>query len=373
MSNQLQNKAATLAQILATNRLTKAANQEIIHKDPMQQKSLGEEQTKEIDDNVAGVPEGQPAPSRGNGIQEIPGVQSLNATAEKALDNSGSGVTEMTEDGTPTDQLKTASIYRRQLGSILNALDKRANLQNNFRTGYDVLSKFASLNANSSQQDIVDAQNELIKLASTNPVFHVCRDRIVMQKLAEDIDALAEAEGISPDQAAEELQAAADANPEMLEEIGDEATGEAVADLANAEVATDELMTGIQGLADNASANLGMEITPEDIVNAAEETEAMAEELGVPPEALIQAAMEEIAGGEEAGAEVTEEDLANADQILQAAAENGISPEEVIQMAASELEGGEEAPEAPVEKAASLQKRASTMRAAFVQELRRRR
>lgn len=321
-------------------------------------------------------------------VDELPGVQPLNASAETALSNTGTDVNTMQEDGdptgTPAEQAKKASYYKQQLAGLISALNKKAAAEEpaapsaeDFRTGTEVLQKFASLTSNSTEEDIADAHNDLIKLASTNPVFHICRDRILMEKMAEDIQALADAEGITPEQAAEELDAAAAANPEMVADLEDEASGEAVADLANAEAATDELMSGIQELADNASAATGTEITPDDIVNAADETVALAEKLGVPPEALIQAALEDMQGGAEGGdAEVTPEDEENAQRILEEAAANGISPEEVIQLAAEELQGAEaqaeEEPtaEATTEKAASLQKRASTMRAAFVQELR---
>lgn len=387
MSNQLQQKAATLAQILAANKLTKAAEQEIDHKGLLDQNNLGKEQTEEIHQNVDGVNADTQAaanPSHDN-VQEVPGAQSLNASPEAALNATGTTVDTITPDGnatgTPAEQAKSASDYRARLAGILAGMKKSAAQEeaaaDNFRTGTEVLAKFASLTPNSTEEDLAAAKEDLVKLASSNPVFQICRDRILMEKMAEDIDALAEAEGISPEEAAAELDAAAAANPDMVAEMEDEANGEAVADLAAAEEATDAFMGDIQGMADNASAALGTEVTPDDIIAAADETVALADELGVPPEALIQAAMEEMAGAG-AGPEVSPEDEANAEAILNEAAANGISPEEVIQMAAEEL-GGAAAPEAeaaaepPVEKAASLQKRAGTMRAAFVQELRRNR
>lgn len=395
MSNQLQQKAATLAQILAANKLTKAAEQEIEHKGLLDQTNLGKEQTEEIHQNVEGVNADTPAaanPSHEN-VQEVPGAQSLNASPESALNATGTTVDTITPDGnatgTPAEQAKSASDYRAELAGILASMKKQASAQaapantkeanaDDFRTGSEVLAKFASLTPNSTEEDLAAAKEELVKLASTNPVFHICRDRILMAKMAEDIDALAEAEGISPEEAAAELDAAAAANPDMVAEMEDEANGEAVADLAAAEEATDAFMGDIQGMADNASAALGQEVTPDMIIAAADETVALADELGVPPEALIQAAMEEMMGAG-AAPEVTPEDEANAQAILDEAAANGISPEEVIQMASEELGGAPEAPaaepaaEPPVEKAASLQKRAGTMRAAFVQELRRNR
>lgn len=396
MSNQLQQKAATLAQILAANKLTKAAEQEIEHKGLLDQNNLGKEQTEEIHQNIDGVNADTPAaanPTHEN-VQEVPGAQSLNASPESALNATGTTVDTITPDGkatgTPAEQAKSASDYRAELASILAGMKKAAAAQaapasadtkvnaDDFRTGSEVLAKFASLTPNSTEEDLAAAKEDLVKLASTNPVFQICRDRILMEKMAADIDALAEAEGISPEEAAAELDAAAEANPDMVADMEDEANGEAVADLAAAEEATDAFMGDIQGMADNASAALGTEVTPDDIIAAADETVALAEQLGVPPEALIQEAMNQMMGAGSAP-EVTPEDEANAQAILDEAAANGISPEEVIQMASEELGGGEAAPaepaagEAPVEKAASLQKRAGTMRAAFVQELRRNR
>lgn len=401
MSNQLQHKAATLAQILASNRLTKAAEQEIEHKGLLDQNSLGAEQTQDLHENVEGtLADTKAAKNPASGTpEELPGVQSLNKEPEAALASTGTEVDTMKEDGTatgtPAAVAKTASAYRKQLAGILNQMNKAASAKQTAQeqptqivTGVEVMQKFASLTPTSTKEDLKAAEDLLMKLASTNPAFQAARDRVLMEKMAEDINALAEAEGISPEEAAEELQAAAEANPEMVEDLEDEATGEAVSELADAEVAADDFMGGVQEMADNASANLGVEVTPDDIVDAAEQTVQLAEELGVEPEVLIQQAMEELQGG--AGeVEVTPEDEANAQAILDEAAANGISPEEVIQMAASELEGNaggeatkeeaaaeekpaEEAKE-PVEKEASLQKRASTLRAAFVQELRRNR
>ena len=397
MSNQLQTKAASLAQILAANKLTKSAEQEITHTEPTAQTDLGKEQTQEIKKYVEGdlaftdaaknTPKDQ--------VQEIPGAQSLNATPESALAATGTKVENITTDGCPTgtpqDQAKKASDYRAQLAGILKQTQqkKAAQVQKqasfteaDFRTGTEVMEKFASLTPNSTQEDILAAQEDLIKLANTNPIFGIIRDRIIQTKMAADIDALAEAEGISPEEAAAEMQAAADADPSMMAALEDEANGEAVAELAEAEEATDGLMTEIQGMADAASQTLGEQVTPDDIVAAAEETDRMAAELGVPPEVLIQAALDEM-NGEAAAAEVTPEDEANAQQILDAAAAEGISPEEVIQMATNELEGGsaveedaaatpaaEEPKEEPTEKAASLQKRAGTLRAEFVRQIR---
>ena len=382
MSNQLQHKAATLAQILASNKLTKSAEQKIDHVSPLSQHDLGREQTKDLHDNVEGVLADTPAAANppSDTVDELPGVQSLNKDPERALAQTGTSVDTMSEDGSPTGTpaqvAKTAALYRSTLAGIINQMNKRAYMTNDtdFRNGTEVLQKFASLSPNSTAADIAEAQQDLLKLASTNPFFHICRERIMMEKLAEDIDALAESAGISPEQAAEELQMAAEANPEMMEELEDEAEGEAVADLAEAEGAADEFMSGVDAMAANASEALGTEVTADDILEAADQTTELAEQLGVPPEALIEEAISQMTEGD-GGAEVTPEDEANAQMILEEAAANGISPEEVIQFAAEELGGGSEEPSEEevaemVEKAASLQKRASSDRVNFVRYIR---
>lgn len=407
MTNQLKNKSKTLLDLLAQSGLTKEAAQEITHKTLLDQTNIGKEQTQDLHEGVEGVlADTKAAENKSTDtVPDLPGVQNLNASGEEGLRAEGKSVDLQTTDGcdsgTPAQEAKKmASDYRAAVASLV--AQKRAQVAEQtkqaseqkapeFTTGTAVMAKFAALTQNSTEADIEDAKQELLKLASTNPAFGVIKERIMMRKMAEDIDALAEAEGISPEQAAEELQAAADSNPEMGEELEDEATGEAVADLADAEAATGDLMAGIDEMAANASANLGVEVTPDDIMQAADEVVAMAEEQGVEPEAILQAAIEQMQGGEE---DVSEEDMAAAEEILSQAAEQGISPEEVIQALSEDLGAGEEAAEAPAEapaeeakdegeeekdeaeaepaeKVASVQqKRASTDRAAYVQYLR---
>ena len=402
MTNQLKNKSKTLLDLLAQSGLTKEAAQEITHKTLLDQTNIGKEQTQDLHEGVEGTLADTPAAKNTSTdtVPDLPGVQDLNASGEEGIRDEGKSVETQTTDGcdagTPAQEAKKmASDYRAAVASLVAA--KRAQVkqaseqpkEQEFTTGTAVMAKFAALTQNSTEADIEDAKQELLKLASTNPAFGVIKERIMMRKMAEDIDALAEAEGISPEQAAEELQAAADANPEMGEELEDEATGEAVADLADAEAATGDLMAGIDEMAANASANLGVEVTPDDIMAAADEVVAMAEEQGVEPEAILQAAVEQMqAGGED---DVSDEDMAAAEEILSQAAEQGISPEEVIQALSEDLGGGEEAAPAeeapaeakedegekeeaesePAEKVASVQqKRASTDRAAYVQYLR---
>ena len=384
MTNQLTNKSKTLLDLLNKSGLTKEAAQEITHKTLLDQDNLGKEQTQDLHEGVEGVLADTPAAKNTSTdtVPDLPGVQNLNASGEEGIRDEGKSIDLQTTDGCPSgtpaqEAKKMASDYRAAVASLISAKReqvKQASAEPEFVTGIEVMQKFASLTQTSTEADIEDAKQSLLKLASTNEAFHIIRDNIMMRKMAEDIDALAEAEGISPEQAAQELQAAADANPEMGEELEDEATGEAVADLADAEAATGDLMSGLDEMAANASNTLGVEVTPEDIIDAADEVVAMAEEQGVEPEAILQAAVEQMQGGEE---DISEEDMAAAEEILSQAAEQGISPEEVIQALSEDLGGEEgsseeaEAEAEPTEKVASVQqKRASTDRAAFVQYLR---
>lgn len=364
MSNELEQKAKTLAQMLANNHLTKiASDQQIEHTSPEAQTSLGKEQTNEIKDDVEGVIASTPAAANKDKeqVETPPNNQNLNTEAKAALSRTGTSVQVMEQDGTPTNlktaaMAKTAAEYKQALAQTLanlraQSMQKRAAAEQaaadpeNFRTGTEVMEKIASINqkiAEKGQQpteaELQELQDDMMKLAATNPLFNICRDQILMRKMAEDIDALAEAEGMSPEEAAAQLDAAAEANPEMAAEAEDEANGEAVAQLADAEAGADDLMSGIEELAANASEATGQDVTPDDILNAIDEVQAQAEELGVPPEALIQAAMEDMGAGD---AEVTPEDEANAQAIMDEAAELGVSPDEVLQMAAGELDGGE--------------------------------
>ena len=423
MKNQLQMKAATLAEILDKNRLTKAASQTITHKSLLDQTNLGKEQTDDVANATQGVlaSTDEAANHSKEKVREIPNAQSLNTSGEAAIRAGGRKIKTQTEDGdasgTPAEQAKVASYYRKRLAQIRQ--NKQASQKevvtgvnmDDFRTGSEVLEKVASLVHRATNQDLWEAEDALIKLAATNPLFNVCKERILMNKMAQDIKDLAEAEGISEEEAAANLQEAAEANPEMLAEIDEEATGEALVDLADAEAETAEFIRGLEEMAAHASEVTGEVVTPDDLIAAADEVAAMAEETGVPAEALIAQAVEEMQGGEEpteedmmeaeaileeaaamgvspeevieavlaesdaegmeGGEEPTEEDMMEAEAILAEAAEMGVSPEEVIEMALADLEGGDE--EVPVEKVASLQKRAGSPRAAFVQQLRHRR
>ena len=415
MSSQLENKQRTLAQMLAANRLTKiASDQEIEHETPLDQTNLGKEQQEEIKDNVEGILASTPAAADApkDNVETPPNCQNLNKDPEAALASTGTEINTMEQDGTPTTFPKSASYYRQTLANLLKqasaakaapeaapaapsyarelaTLVKRASASTksqeqpqgnpDFRTGIEVFEKFAALTPQSTDEERQHCADELVKLANTNPMFCVCRDRILMEKLAEDAVALAEAEGITPEEAADNLDAAAEADPSIMEEAEDEANGEALAELAGAEQDTEDMMAGAEQMAQNASDQFGVEVTSDDILNAIDEVEAEADRLGVPPEALIQAAMEQMQGGEGEEEEVSPEEEAEAQQVLDQAADLGVSPEEVLQMAAENIGGGEgEGGETPAEepkteeegteKQASV-KVAATPRAAYVQQL----
>jgi len=435
MSSQLENKQRTLAQMLAANRLTKiASDQEIEHETPLDQTNLGKEQQEEIKDNVEGILASTPAAADApkDNVETPPNCQNLNKDPEAALASTGTEIKTMEQDGTPTTFPKSASYYRQSLAKLLKqakgktapeqkkeaaaetpnyarklaTLIKHANANTaakentqtqenpDFRTGMEVFEKFAALTPQSTDEERQHCADELIKLAATNPLFRTCRDRILMQKLAEDAEALAEAEGITPEEAADNLDAAAEADPSIMEEAEDEANGEALAELAGAEQDTADMMAGAEQMAQNASEQFGIDVTADDILNAIDEVEAEAERQGVPPEALIQAAMEEMQGAEGGEEEISPEEEAEAQQVLDQAAELGVSPEEVLQMAAENIDDGGEAPaeeapaeeapaeEAPAEEAPAKEegeektasvKTARTPRAAYVQQLMHRR
>ena len=137
------------------------------------------------------------------------------------------------------------------------------------------------------------------------------------------------------------------ADPGAEEEFNNEVEGDALSELAGAQGETADLMAGLEDAAAQASELTGTQITPDDLIQAAADVVDQADAMGVEPEALIQAAAEQMA--QSGDAPVTEEDLAQAEQLMQEAADQGISPEEIIQAAA---EGQGEAQAAPAEASA---------------------
>jgi len=374
MNNQLAYKANLLEEKLKQYGLNKEAAQSITHKSLLSQNNLGREMTNEIHENEDGVQADTDAAKNPatNRIEAIPNAQNLNTSAEAALANTGSTVETQTTDGcaseSPAEIGKSAAYFAEVLRGIQQRKQAAAQeAADPFCTATDVYLKIASLGPRPTEQDQAAVKGLIQKLASVNPVFVQTRDQYVMKKQAEEVEALAEEAGISPEDAAAAMDAAVAANPEMGEELMDEANGEAIADLAGAEQEVGELTEGAQMLADGASQVLGEEVTADDIANALEDVTQMADEMGVDPEELIMAAAQEI----EQGDEPSEEDMENAKQIVEMAAEQGMSPDELIQEIAASIDademGGEAAAaEEPIEKAASLQKRPVNSRVAYV-------
>lgn len=377
MSNQLENKANQINQILAQYGLNKEAKQTITHKSLLSQNSLGREMTNEIHENEEGVQADTEAAANNSSdrIDAIPNAQNLNTSAEAALANTGSTTEVQASDGSsaemPADQAKSAAYFAQVLKGIQQKKQAAAaEAADPFCTATDVFLKIASLGPRPTQEDIKATQGLIDKLASVNPVFVQTRDQHLMDKMAEEVEELAAEAGISPEDAAAAMDAAVAANPAMEEELMDEANGEALADLAGAEQETGELIEGAQMLADGASEVLGEEVTADDIADALEDVTQMADEMGVEPEELIMAAAEEIQQGDEP----SDEDMENAQQLVDMAAEQGMSPEELIQEIAASIDaddmgGGEAAAaEEPIEKAASLQKQPVSRRVGYVLE-----
>lgn len=376
-NNQLAYKANLLEEKLKQYGLNKEAAQSITHKSLLSQDNLGREMTNEIHENEDGVQADTDAAKNTptDKIEAIPNAQNLNTSAEAALANTGSTVETQTVDGCPTgspaEQEKSAAYFAEVLKKIQQKKQAAAEQEaaDPFCTATDVYIKIASLGPRPSEEDQAAARGLIEKLASVNPVFAQTRDQYIMQKKAEEVDALAAEAGISPDDAAAAMDAAVAANPDMEEELISEANGEAIADLANAEQEVGELTDGAQMLADGASQVLGEEVSADDIADALGDVEAMADEMGVDPMDLIVAAAQEIGQGEDP----SDEDMANAQEIVAMAAEQGMSPEELIQEVAASIDADEMGGEAaaagePIEKAASLQKQPVNRRVAFVAE-----
>ena len=337
MSTQLETKQRTLAQMLAANKLTKiASDQTVKHMSVYGQKSLGKEQTGEINENIEGVLASTPAAANKeqSSVDTPPNCQNLNTTAEGALSRTGTSVNIMDPQGNVIKMPKSASFYRQQLAGILSGLKKQAACEEDMPTCTETLVKHAAFQQSGSREDYDDFINAVVKTASMNPVFQAHYNNILMHKLAEDVKALAEAEGIPEDQAAEVMDQAAEQHPEIEQNAKDEAAAEALQDVADAEQEADAVNGELQALADNASANLGTEVSADDIADALQTVQEQADQLGVSPEELISTAVDELQAGEDTDPEAE----AEAQAILDEAAANGVSPEEVISMAADNLE-----------------------------------
>lgn len=383
-NNQLAYKANLLEEKLKQYGLNKEAAQSITHKSLLSQDNLGREMTNEIHENEDGVQADTDAAKNTptDKIEAIPNAQNLNTSAEAALANTGSTVETQTVDGCPTgspaEQEKSAAYFAEVLKNIQQKKAAAAPAKQEkekepeFLTATDVYIKIASLGPRPSEEDQAAAKGLIEKLASVNPVFAQTRDQYIMRKKAEEVEALAAESDISPEDAAAAMDAAVAANPDMEEELVSEANGEAIADLANAEQEVGELTEGAQMLADGASQVLGEDISPDQMAAALGDVAELAEEMNVDPMELIVAAAQEMQQGDNP----SDEDMANAQEIVQMAAEQGVTPDQIIQEVAASIDademGGEEAAAEPagepIEKAASLQKRPVNRRVAFVAE-----
>ena len=376
----ISKKAAHLQELLERNGLLKKA-QEVTHKSlQASQPTIGNEMQKETEEGNPGAPGAEFASDK-NVDAEIKGTIEVapkklkiegddQVAAKSVLNETGSSVEVMASCGTPTELTKSEALNQKLNAVVDSELKKQAAYQQqvdayyteNPPTATETMHKIAALAASKNETErealAQDIEVDFVKLAKYNPLFGAACQHIMMTKMAAEIDALADAEGIAPEQAAEALDAAIANDPEAAEEMNNEVEGEALSDLADAEGDTMDLMDGLDDMAAQASEQLGTEITSDDIIAAAEDVVAQAEEMGVEPEDLIQAAAEQMAEGD--GEDITEEDVAEAESFIQAAAEEGISPEELLQAIAQTDGEGEAAPaeeaaaeEAPAEETAA--------------------
>lgn len=129
-----------------------------------------------------------------------------------------------------------------------------------------------------------------------------------MEKQAAEIDALAAENNMAPEDAAAALDAATEADPEAAAEMQNEAEGEALSDLAGAEQEQAAFMDGLDDTAAQVSEMLGQEVTGDDIAQAVSDVVDAAEQMGVEPEVLLEAAAQELMGAGDG--EPSEEDMA---------------------------------------------------------------
>ena len=386
----ISKKAAHLQELLERNGLLKKA-QEVTHKSlDASQPTIGNEMQKETEEGNPGAPGANFASDKNvdaeikDTIEVAPKKLKIEGddqvAAKSVLNQTGSSVDVMASCGTPTELVKSEALNQKLNAVIDTEMRKQAAVQTQVDAYYtanppsatETMYKIAALAhcSDEAQREAIaeDIHVDFVKLAKYNPLFGAACEHIQLRKMAAEIDALAEAEGITPEEAAEALDASVVNDPEAAEEMNNEVQGEALSDLADAEGDTMELMGGLDEMAAQASEQLGTEITAEDIISAAEDVVAQAEEMGVEPEDLIQAAAEQMA--QDNGEQITDEDVAAAEEFIQQAAEEGVSPEELMEAIAQMEDSQGEAPaeEAPadqdMEKEACLKKLASTKRGA---------
>lgn len=369
----ISKKAAKLQELLERNGLLKKADvqqQKVEHMSlDASQPTIGNEMQKEVENGNPGTPGAEYASDK-NVDAEIkgqvqPAPDSLyiegddETPAKSVLSATGNSVKTMTAAGKPTTMTKSEALNQKLQAVAKSEMQKQAAYQQavdahyaqNPPTATETMHKIAALansNDKAEQEALAqDIQVDFVKLAAYNPLFRNACEYVKMRKIAEEIDALAAAQGITPEEAAGALDEAMAADPGAEEEFNNEVEGDALSELAGAQGETADLMAGLEDAAAQASELTGTQITPDDLIQAAADVVDQADAMGVEPEALIQAAAEQMA--QSGDAPVTEEDLAQAEQLMQEAADQGISPEEIIQAAA---EGQGEAQAAPAEASA---------------------
>lgn len=384
----MKKRAAQLDAILEAAGVLKKEAQEITHKKlDAAQPTIGDQMQAETESATKGeYASDKSVDAELKGTVEIAKKKvegDDDKSAEKVLSETGNSVDNQypcgTPAGTPAEVVKSAA-FRTRIEAVVKSemakeaalkaaqeakkeepkeIKKEASAEQEVTTATEVLHKIASLNDVKTQEEFIkiasDIQVSFQKLQETNPLFNVAVEHKLMEKKAAEIDALAAENNMSPEDAAAALDAATEADPEAAAELQSEAEGEALSDLAGAEQEQAEFMDGLDSTAAQVSEMLGQEVTGDDIIQAVGDVVDAAEQMGVEPEVLLEAAAQELMGTGEGSEEPSEEDMAQAQQILDAAAAQGISPEEVIQAVASDMEGegtGEAAPEAPAEEAA---------------------
>ena len=339
--------------------LNKKEAQEITHKKlDASQPTIGNEMQKEVESGSQGnyaSAKSVDAELKGTvemAPEKIEGDE--DKKAEKVLSETGSTVEKMYPCGTPApapaDVVKSAAFKTRIEAVIKSEMAKEAALKKaqeeaakqeelkkeasakevkseaeEVTTATEVLNKIASLNDVKIQEDFIkiasDIEVSFQKLQETNPLFNIAVEHKLMEKQAAEIDALAAENGMAPEDAAAALDAATEADPEAAAEMQSEAEGEALSDLAGAEQEQAAFMDGLDSTAAQVSEMLGQEVTGDDIAQAVSDVVDAAEQMGVEPEVLLEAAAQELMGaGDEGGEEPSEEDMAQAQEILDAAA-----------------------------------------------------
>ena len=376
----ISKKAAKLQELLERNGLLKKADvqqQKVEHMSlEASQPTIGNEMQKEVENGNPGTPGAEYASDKNVDAkiegQVLPAPDSLyiegddETPAKSVLGSTGTPVKTMTAAGNPTTMTKSESLNQKLQAVAKAEMQKQAAYQQavdahyleNPPTATETMHKIAALaNSNDPAEQEALAQDievDFVKLAAYNPLFRNACEYVKMRKIAEEIDALAAAQGISPEEAASALDEAMAADPGAEEEFNNEVEGDALSELAGAEGETADLMAGLEDAAAQASEMTGTEITPDDLIQAASDVVDQAEAMGVEPQVLIQAAAEELAQGGDAP--VSDQDYAQAEQLMQEAADQGISPEEVLQAATADVgaDEGEPAPEVPAEEPAAV-------------------